>query len=317
VEDQKPACAGPPLLHQKSASRSSFTAKSGEQSDNPCTPSPDRTPPENPESSQKTVKISGHTLDIADRSSPPPRFGPVLSLPTKKPGGYGFSYSDPFFQDSDDYPDSDEWDPEGSEYQPGNPASAPAASSDQDPSKVSSAISVSPPRPSLADSQRCLSRLSFSSTASTVNEESFNEVVVMRDVGSFHVATPQKALACTAATREDTIRLKAQGKALLKKYAESAQVQERLLSRLERMVLVGQDRANRHYTELPSVSSFALKIQAFLLRTQHERIETGELPSVVEHEVEWAKWLVDASQKGVMHFKTEDCHCRPTWEEEK
>lgn len=298
--------------------RRPFTPKSGERLNGPCTPSAGHIPLKDSESSQRTVRIFRQTPDITVRSSPPPQFGPILSLPVKKREGYGFSYSESFFQDSDECPDSDEWDPEEAEYQPAKPASTLAASAHQRSLKASSGMKMaSPPRRSFADGQPTFSQLSFSSTASTVGGDSSDDVVVMRDIGSFHVATPQRALTCTAATREDTMRVKAQGKRLLEKYAESAGVQERLLGRLERMVLVAQDRASLHKTKLPSISSLALKIQSFLLQTRRERVETGELSSVVDHEVEWAKWLVHASQRGVMHLRTKGCNCGPTWEDEK
>jgi hypothetical protein len=34
----------------------------------------------------------------------------------------------------------------------------------------------------------------------------------------------------------------------------------------------------------------------------------------VEHEVEWAEWLVRAVGWGVLHVRGRGCRCRPDWD---
>ncbi|KAI8940863.1 hypothetical protein NX059_002124 [Plenodomus lindquistii] len=237
--------------------------------------------------------------------------------PAIKREGYGFSYTDPSFQSFDSTADEDE-DAEivtpraqvaGSQQRPGG----------QHRSAFEVSLQKSPPQ-----SQRTVNNpetgqqvnWSFSSTASTIADDD-DDMVVMRDVGSFHIAKPQRALPCTVATREDTIRLKARAKVLLDKNAKSSDIQAGLLWRLERMVRAAREQNANFGGDVPTLLSQAMKIQRFLLRTQQERIETGELRSIVEHESEWVKWVVEACRTQVMHMKTGDCTCPPSWEDDQ
>ena len=198
----------------------------------------------------------------------------VFSHPTKKREGYGFSYSEPLWYDSDEYPDTEcDWGPKDEEQ--------------------------------IAPFQAFLDQ-----------DSSFDDIVVMRDVGSFHVAKPQRILQCTKATREDTVRLKQRAKMLFK-WDESGDVYSSLVGRLERMVYNDLERKiNDRKTLIPSVVQCATRLKDFLQRNKEERVETGESRRAVEHEIEWASWLVDASRTGVMHLKTKGCSCRPDWEED-
>jgi hypothetical protein len=201
----------------------------------------------------------------------------VFSLTGKKREGYGFSYSEPLWEDSDEYPDTEcEWD--------------------------------------LTDDK---SSVQTSPELSLIEQDSsFDDVVVMRDVGSFHLARPQRILPCTRATREDTIRLKQSAKNLFK-WDESGDVYAGLVERLENMVYTAiEKRRTNNEAPFPSVTGCALKLRDFLAKVQEERLETGESRRFVEHEGEWAKWLVEASRTGVMHLKTKGCGCRPDWEED-
>jgi hypothetical protein len=201
----------------------------------------------------------------------------VFSHPSKKKEGYGFSYSEPLWYDSDEYPDTEcEWDPD--------------------------------------DEEQTVSGDKFMTIID--QDSSFDDIVVMRDIGSFHVAKPQRILACTQATREDTLRLKHRAKTLFK-WDESGDVYAGLVGRVERMVYNDlEKRISGREVSTPSVMQCASKLRDFLQRTQEERIETGESRRAVEHEVEWASWLVEASRTGVMHLKTKGCSCRPDWEED-
>lgn len=223
--------------------------------------------------------LHGYTEPSSDSSSDPnqdPKAPDpsVFSHPSKKREGYGFSYSEPLWYDSDEYPDTEcDWDPKDEE-------------------QVT-------PFDALFD-----------------QDSSFDDIVVMRDVGSFHIAKPQRILQCTKATREDTVRLKQRAKILFK-WDESADVYSSLVGRLERMVHSDlEKKMNDRGSSMPSVVQCASKLKDFLQRNLEERVETGESRRAVEHEIEWATWLVEASRTGVMHIKTRGCSCRPDWEED-
>ena len=197
----------------------------------------------------------------------------VFSHPSKRREGYGFSYSEALWYDSEEYPDTEcDWDPKDDEQ--------------------------TSPLASLTD-----------------QDSSFDDIVVVRDVGSFHIAKPQRTLQCTIATREDTVRLKAQAKSLLK-WNESPDVYSSLVGRLERMVCSDMQRKRHSRESIPSVVQCARKLEAHLRRHLEGRVETGESRRAVEHELEWATWLLEASRAGVMHIKTKGCNCQPDWEED-
>jgi hypothetical protein len=202
--------------------------------------------------------------------------------------------------DSDEYPDTEcEWDPEGQSTEPRAGHSA---------SHI--------PYLNQGGTQQMTRPASRDSTT-TIEDQSFNDFVVLRDVGSFHIARPQRMLTCTHATREDTVRLKAQAKALVSKYAESSDIQAQLLTRLERMVYTEQRKAlSEDHTAAAPIVHCAIKLRDFLVKVKEERIDTGEHSSVVEHEIEWVKWLVEASRTGVMHIRTGECACQPDWGED-
>jgi hypothetical protein len=242
----------------------------------------------------------GHDLQAQSDASQRPAapFIPQLSKPKKKREGYGFSYSETFWCDSDEYPDTDgdtvcdtetEWD-FGTRL-------------DQPDGELSTSFRRQMIQPSPPDS------------TSGSQTPSFDDVVVLRDVGSFHIAMPQRTLACTTATREDALRLKSQAYVLINRYQESSDVQAQLLSRLERMVYTEQQQISDVYAQMPSLTDCALKLRDFLLSTKDGRIQTGEHHRFVEHEIEWAKWFLEASRTGVMHLRTSRCKCRPDWEE--
>ncbi|KZM27413.1 hypothetical protein ST47_g1458 [Ascochyta rabiei] len=223
-----------------------------------------------------------YTDTPSDLSSEPPHEPKapdpsVFSHPTKKREGYGFSYSEPLWYDSDEYPDTEcDWDPH--DERQAAPFQQGIALIDQD--------------------------------------SSFDDLVVMRDIGSFHIAKPQRTLPCTKATSEDTMRLKQKAKTLLT-WDESGDVYAGLVGRLERMVHNDlEKKVSGRETSIPSVVQCASKLKGFLQKTKEERIDTGESRRAVEHEIEWAAWLVEASWTGVMHLKTKGCNCRPDWEED-
>ncbi|KNG45133.1 replication factor c subunit 3 [Stemphylium lycopersici] len=251
---------------------------------------------------------------------------PQLAKPRKKREGYGFSYSETFMYDSDDYPDTEcEWE-----------------ASEESQSPRPQAGSSSPSNPYLnwdgTERQDASSRPTSRDSTTTVEDTSFNDLVVLRDVGSFHLARPQRILPCTRATREDTLRLKLRAKSLIDKFEESSEIQAQLLTRLERMMYALQQQQkhpqqqqqqhlhpNQHLQkqhgqqdekESNPLAACATKLHAFLLRIQQDRIDTGEHATIVQHEIEWVEWLVEASRTGVMHVRGVGCVCRPDWDPE-
>jgi hypothetical protein len=94
------------------------------------------------------------------------------------------------------------------------------------------------------------------------------------------------------------------------KYAESPDIQAQLTSRIERMVYAAQQQSSN----APLIIRCALRLRDFLRNVRDMRVDTGEHRTLVEHEEEWAEWLVEASRTGVMHVRGEGCRCRPDWE---
>jgi hypothetical protein len=218
---------------------------------------------------------------------------PELSNPKKQREGYGFSFSDSLFRDDDEYPDTDCEGELGREARSLNVKQKAALAR-----KSRTATSDRPATPGHDSSY-----------------SSFSEVVVMREIGSFDVAKPPRRLACTTATREDTIRLKQATKSLLK-YNESGEIYADLIGRLERMVRAAlQGPASDFPTTAPTTNSCAIKLRDHLLITAYGRIVTGEDQIIVEHEAQWANWMVEASRTGVMHLKGPGCRCRSDWDE--
>ncbi|CAN9433974.1 unnamed protein product [Alternaria alternata] len=252
---------------------------------------------------------------------------PVLTKPSqkKKKEGYGFSYSETFMYDSDDYPDTEcEWDPDAEEQEQGqetepNTPTTPTSfgntsylnwDSGEEVSRIDEAqhhVQYSQP------TQQPTPRQSFSS--STTNAPSFDELVVLRDVDSFHLNRPARSLPCTHATREDALYLKHSAQALLSRYKESRDIQLALLTRLERMLYAEQEKPGATEESVASaLGPAAQRLERWLKESREERIETGEWRGVVEHEVEWGEWLVRAVGWGVLHVRRRGCRCRPDWE---
>lgn len=252
-----------------------------------------------------SIKQNKNTYGSHESATKDQRFSVQAALPDlskpkkKKKEGYGFSYSETFWHDSDEYPDTEcGSDTEEETSQP----------IEYRPSTLMTKLTS-------AKQEAVTSQLSFRSSATTIQNESFDDIVVLRDVGSFHIARPQKIMECTIATREDTIHLKTQAKLLFQKYRESSEIQADLLSRLERMILAEQHTTYQQ-AKYVSIEACTLRLQTFLSTIKVGRLETGEHPRLIEHEIEWAKWLVEASRTGVMHLKTGGCKCRPDWEED-
>ncbi|KAF1946979.1 hypothetical protein EJ02DRAFT_449962 [Clathrospora elynae] len=251
--------------------------------------------------------------------------GPELTKPKKYPGGYGFSFSDTFMYDSEDYPDTEG----GDELE--EPIAKPGAGDPMSNNQGQEWEATQPFSQSFSGQSGTTLAQSFSGkisdtaeksfsgqSATTIENRSFDDLVVLRDVGSFHLARPQRILPCTNATREDTVRSKVKAEALFSKYPSSPDIQTQLLIRLERMVTTEYQTNFTDDDDTAATSTFrcALKLRDFLLKVKEERIKTGELRGVVEHEIEWVEWMVEASRTGVMHVRTKGCRCRPQWEEE-
>ena len=58
----------------------------------------------------------------------------------------------------------------------------------------------------------------------------------------------------------------------------------------------------------------AERLERWLVGSREERVATGEWKGVVEHEIEWVGWMVEAGRRGVLHVRRRGCRCRPEWE---
>lgn len=224
-------------------------------------------------------------------------FVPHLSRPKKQREGYGFSYSETFMRDSDEFPDT-EGDTEANTEDEQEPRIPVNTQTRNDQGLRHQTLPASPP-----------------DSTSGFLDGSFEDIVVLRDVGSFHIARPQRKLSCTMATREDALRSKVRAKTLTRRYRESGDIQAGLLERLERMVLNEQQNGAEEHEESSLTFKCAQRLHHFLVHTKEGRIDTGEPTRLVDHQLEWAGWLVEASRSGVLHLRTRGCDCRPDWEE--
>jgi hypothetical protein len=162
--------------------------------------------------------------------------------------------------------------------------------------------------------------------------QTFFSVVAAPDVGrAFNYLNPTN-VGCTHARIDDTIRIKKSCQGLLK-FAESERIFHALSNRLERMIRNAVDAyekaaAKAHERsvkkrktnnddanlEMPSVHACAIMLHDCLVKYKDDRIETGECKDFIQHELQWAKWFVEASRVGVFHLKVRGCRCRPEWE---
>ncbi|KAF2474172.1 uncharacterized protein BDR25DRAFT_340744 [Lindgomyces ingoldianus] len=117
---------------------------------------------------------------------------------------------------------------------------------------------------------------------------------------------------CTHATRDDSLRLKRAARALLK-YEESEGIYSHLMNRVERMDYMEKEAAGQERRVPATLGQSAGKLRYFLGRIRKGRVETGEPMLLVEHELEWLEWIVEAIHTGVIHVQTRSCVCRGNW----
>lgn len=210
--------------------------------------------------------------------------------------GYGFSYTDSLFQDSFD----------SHRTTGGGDASDGETAVDADLySETEFPPGHASPRPNAGVN---LFQPSFDGLLST-------NLIVVRDIGSFHIARPERKFKCTVANQEITIYMQHLAKGLMA-YTESQDVSSNLLERMERMYMAAmKEPGNTKKLSQDLVLQSAKKLRDFLVKVKKERIATGEFKSYVQHEIEWAQWLVKASENGVMHAKTGECKCSAEWED--
>jgi hypothetical protein len=153
-----------------------------------------------------------------------------------------------------------------------------------------------------------------------VNDDpSFRDNLVFRGTSDFSFHKPATILRCTAATFTDTMQMQCAASSLLK-HTESADVFGSISNRIERMVTrkfeaVTTSRGTlKRGEEVPSTHECTIKLRDWLKKELENRVEVGEQRSVLEHELEWAEWFVEAAKKGVLHLKVAGCKCRPEWE---
>jgi hypothetical protein len=151
-----------------------------------------------------------------------------------------------------------------------------------------------------------------------INELVFRPVDNSRGVGAMlldmgnQVVGRYQYLPCTRATEADAQRVQRNSKQLDKFY-QSKKTQSNLTNRLQYMVDAELNAAEQEKRRAASVVELAGRLQDFLQRISDERVATGESARWVNHELEWAEWVVDAAKSGVLHLKTRECKCRDHW----
>lgn len=134
-----------------------------------------------------------------------------------------------------------------------------------------------------------------------------------KDIESAEVDRRKKKLTCTTATKKDALRLKHQAMALMK-YPESQTIHAEMIIRFQRMFFVQAETAEMEGHDPPSLVKIASELQAFMHHTRSGRIMTGELANIIDHEIEWADWIYETCQTGVMHIDSEYCDCKTEWD---
>jgi hypothetical protein len=170
--------------------------------------------------------------------------------------------------------------------------------------------------------------LSFSQTSFSVSNiiepnSSFDDVLVCRQNGDTSFTSPSTKPCSAAANMIDITTAEYHAEKLLKERPDSDTICETMCSRLERMVNAKiasakkEAKAKKQKVVVPKPVEAAVQLHAYLLEQKEKRLEMGELNEIVELEIQWADWLVEVTQTGVMHLKVHGCTCRPelmTWE---
>jgi len=167
-----------------------------------------------------------------------------------------------------------------------------------------------------------------------INQDtSFSDVLVMTDNMNKHYDEPF-ATPCSVASRRDTENMKHHAHRLAR-FDESRDIYNNVCSRLENMVTGRINEIARSSTQSASpiptkddsqnkealtpknvVVRCARALQSMLRGRVEERIVYGEPKNIVNHEMEWVDWLVEAAECGVLHLKVPGCKCRPEWVED-
>jgi hypothetical protein len=125
--------------------------------------------------------------------------------------------------------------------------------------------------------------------------------------------THKRKMTCTKATKKDAIRLKSKALDLMQ-FPESEKIHAELLLRFERMFFVHAEMAQAEGTDMPSLVKVAMELRAFMHHIRPGRIITGELVSIIDHEIEWADWIYETCATGVMHLNSDYCDCKTEWD---
>lgn len=114
------------------------------------------------------------------------------------------------------------------------------------------------------------------------------------------------------ATLDDSIRVKCMAFKLLR-YTESNEIIGNLIHRLERMADMESVFAIKNDVPGRHASYHAGQLRSFLYKTRVGRVRTGENTHYIAHELEWADWLLEATQTEVVHFPGPGCSCSSHW----
>ncbi|KAF2726835.1 hypothetical protein EJ04DRAFT_557751 [Polyplosphaeria fusca] len=121
-------------------------------------------------------------------------------------------------------------------------------------------------------------------------------------------------LPCTSATTSQTNHYRQRALTLMR-YKESGSIYTALMDRLENMIVAEEQSAMHEHRHAMNACQLAKRLREFLKGIKVGRIMTGEEQELVEHEMEWAEWLVGITRAGVLHVRdvVQGCKCETSW----
>lgn len=159
-------------------------------------------------------------------------------------------------------------------------------------------------------------------------EATTDDITVLRPHTGFKLLQPAEKLPCTTATIADAILSKSRAEEL-RAWEESELCYYQLGNRVERMTYTELEKFYAERKALrkegkhdeasklpkPNIHESCIKLRKWLEKSKDDRVQCGECPLFVEHELEWAQWLIDSAKSGVLHLRVKGCKCLPEWHE--
>ncbi|KAF1974457.1 hypothetical protein BU23DRAFT_553157 [Bimuria novae-zelandiae CBS 107.79] len=161
------------------------------------------------------------------------------------------------------------------------------------------------------------SQSSFAVSEVVNQQTSFEDVLVLRRQGDTSFTSPSTMPCSRGANMNDIAMSEKRANHLLDAHSRSEEIGMSIASRLERMMqskiskAIKEAKGKRQKVVPPSPTDTAIGLRKYLLEQKEARLETGDDAATVEHELQWADWLVEATSCGVMHLKVPGCTCRP------